>query len=131
VIEMRVLSYITSDRPEDHSIPLLRMDRLSITLKTYEIGGENEFHYHRDEDHAFIILSGTARFTLRSELRGDSDEVVDVSDGQIIALRETDVYKFKNAGPGLLRMLRVGGSGPHTIPVRVEAMACVMHDSSV
>ncbi len=36
--------------------------QLSVVLKTYASGGENELHAHPYEDHLFVILQGSAIF---------------------------------------------------------------------
>lgn len=33
-------------------------DMLSVVLKTYAEGGENELHAHPNEDHVFVVLQG-------------------------------------------------------------------------
>lgn len=35
---------------------------LSVVLKTYASGGENELHAHPYEDHLFVVLQGSAKF---------------------------------------------------------------------
>ena len=35
---------------------------MSVVLKTYAEGGENELHAHVNEDHFFLIMEGTAEF---------------------------------------------------------------------
>ena len=41
---------------------LAATEDLSIRLKVYASGGENELHAHPTEDHVFVILQGSARF---------------------------------------------------------------------
>ena len=41
---------------------LAATDNLTIRLKIYASGGENELHAHTSEDHSFMILQGSARF---------------------------------------------------------------------
>lgn len=36
-------------------------DMLSVVLKTYAEGGENELHAHPNEDHVFVVLQGGGR----------------------------------------------------------------------
>ena len=41
---------------------LAATEDLSVRLKVYSSGGENELHAHPTEDHVFVILQGSARF---------------------------------------------------------------------
>src|SRR5207249_11032720 len=74
-----------------------KTDRLTVTIKAYANGGENLFHAHSAEDHAFVVLSGEATFHL------DTDENVKVLgkyDG--IMLAKDQSYKFQSSGEGNL-----------------------------
>jgi mannose-6-phosphate isomerase-like protein (cupin superfamily) len=42
--------------------PLLKSTNLSVTAKVYSGGGENDLHCHKDHDHSFFVLSGSATF---------------------------------------------------------------------
>ncbi len=35
---------------------------MSVVLKTYASGGENELHAHPNEDHLFVVMQGSAKF---------------------------------------------------------------------
>ena len=50
---------------------LAATDDLTIRLKIYASGGENELHAHPHEDHSFMILQGSARFF------GPEDEAIE------------------------------------------------------
>jgi mannose-6-phosphate isomerase-like protein (cupin superfamily) len=81
---------------------LARSDRLWLHAKLYADGGENGLHGHPDEDHAFLILSGAATFTL-----GDgSTRTVGAFEG--LMLPRGAQYKFQSTGEGNLVMVRIG-----------------------
>jgi quercetin dioxygenase-like cupin family protein len=42
--------------------PLAKTDNMWAILKVYASGGENGLHTHPNEDHAFIVLQGSARY---------------------------------------------------------------------
>ena len=44
---------------------LAATEDLSVRLKVYASGGENGLHAHVDEDHVFVILQGSAKFSGR------------------------------------------------------------------
>ena len=52
---------------------LAATEDLSVRLKIYASGGENELHAHVDEDHVFVLLQGSARFY------GPDSETVDLN----------------------------------------------------
>lgn len=82
--------------------PLAATEDLSIRLKIYAEGGENELHAHPGEDHSFIILQGQAHFY------GPAGEETIVGANQGIMLPKGNLYRF-HAVPGEpLVMLRIG-----------------------
>ena len=52
---------------------LAATDAMSVRLKVYAEGGENELHAHPHEDHFFVVLAGAAEF------HGPGDETVIVA----------------------------------------------------
>lgn len=85
---------------------LSRTDGLSLRLKVYAEGGENAMHYHRDEDHAFIVLQGEATFHLETD---DNTRVVRRYEG--IMLPKGAKYFFTSTGNENLVLLRAGSPG--------------------
>ncbi|CAD6543267.1 hypothetical protein LMG27952_04014 [Paraburkholderia hiiakae] len=75
---------------------------LSVVLKTYASGGENELHAHTNEDHMFYILQGSATF------HGPNGEVRVVSKNEGILLPRGTFYSFCADEREPLVMLRVG-----------------------
>jgi len=65
--------------------------------------GEEELHYHPEEDHAFLVLQGRARFSFQ-----DRPDVV-VSPWEGIFLPREFVYAFVVEGDEGLVMLRASG----------------------
>ena len=81
---------------------LASTDDLTIRLKIYASGGENELHAHPTEDHAFMILQGSARFY------GPSDETIELGKYEGIMLPKGKFYKFFATSEEPLVMIRVG-----------------------
>ena len=82
---------------------LAATEDLSVRLKVYASGGENELHAHVDEDHVFVLLQGSARFY------GPDDETVDLSANQGIMMPKGMYYRFHATSKDeCLVMLRVG-----------------------
>ena len=90
----------------DH--PMFDSDLLWCHLKIYAEGGENDLHAHPKEDHAFLVLEGSARFE-----NGAGEELpVGKFDGVFVP--RGALYRFTNSGEGNLVMLRIGaGSNSH------------------
>ena len=81
---------------------LAATDDLTIRLKIYASGGENELHAHPHEDHSFMILQGSARFF------GPEDEEIELGKYQGIMLPKGKFYKFFATSKEPLVMIRVG-----------------------
>ena len=81
---------------------LAATDNLTIRLKVYASGGENELHAHPYEDHSFMILQGSARFF------GPENEEIELSQYQGIMLPKGNLYKFFATSDEPLVMIRVG-----------------------
>jgi quercetin dioxygenase-like cupin family protein len=78
---------------------------LSVVLKTYASGGENEMHAHPNEDHLFVILQGRAKFY------GPNDEMRIVDKNECVLLPRNSFYWFQAIeGEEALVMLRVGAA---------------------
>ena len=87
-----------------------KTDHLSVMMKVYADGGENLFHSHNAEDHAFIVLSGQATFHIETE---DNVKVLNKWEG--IMIPKDQNYRFESSGPNLV-MLRVAGYIPGLVP---------------
>ena len=81
---------------------LAATDDLTIRLKIYASGGENELHAHTSEDHSFMILQGSARFF------GPDDEEIELGQYEGIMLPHGNLYKFFATSEEPLVMIRVG-----------------------
>ena len=76
---------------------------LSVRLKVYASGGENELHAHPDEDHVFVVLQGSARFY------GPEEEIQDVVANQGFMMPKGMLYRFHATSTDeCLVMLRIG-----------------------
>lgn len=82
--------------------PLAATEDLSIRLKIYAEGGENELHAHPGEDHSFIVLQGHARFF------GPAGEETVIGPNQGIMLPKGNLYRFFAVEGEPLVMLRIG-----------------------
>ncbi len=82
---------------------LAATEDLSVRLKVYASGGENELHAHPDEDHVFVVLQGSARFY------GPDDEIQDVATSQGFMMPKGMLYRFNATSTDeCLVMLRIG-----------------------
>lgn len=82
---------------------LAATEDLSVRLKVYASGGENELHSHPTEDHVFVVLQGSARFY------GPDDETQDVSANEGFMMPRGLFYRFHATSTDeCLVMLRVG-----------------------
>ena len=82
---------------------LAATEDLSVRLKVYASGGENELHAHPSEDHVFIVLQGSARFY------GPDGETQDISANQGFMMPRGLLYRFHaTSDDECLVMLRIG-----------------------
>jgi mannose-6-phosphate isomerase-like protein (cupin superfamily) len=77
---------------------------MSVAIKCYASGGENEFHAHAHEDHTFIVLQGRAAFH-QPDL---AEKVLGRNEG--ILLPAGAYYKFESVADEPLVLLRVGNT---------------------
>jgi quercetin dioxygenase-like cupin family protein len=83
-----------------------RAPQLWLHLKVYAEGGENSVHFHAEEDHAFLVLSGRATFV---DADGETTDV-EAFDGMLVPRGAP--YAFRSTGDENLVMVRVGaGAG--------------------
>jgi len=90
--------------------PLAATEDLSIRLKIYAEGGENELHAHPGEDHSFIVLQGQVRF-----FDPDGEETV-LGSNQGIMLPRGNMYWFTAIEGEPLVMLRIGSPNYQKLP---------------
>lgn len=90
--------------------PLAATEDLSIRLKIYAEGGENELHAHPGEDHSFIVLQGQVRF-----FDPDGEETALVAN-QGIMLPRGNMYWFTAIKGEPLVMLRIGSPNYQKLP---------------
>jgi len=89
---------------------LAATDSMTVRLKVYAEGGENELHAHPHEDHFFVVLQGAAEF------HGPDDETVIVGRNEGIMLPKGNLYWFIAQEGEPLVMLRVGSPNSHMQP---------------
>ena len=77
---------------------------MSVVLKTYASGGENEIHAHSNEDHVFVILQGGAVFF------GPKDERKEAHKNDCILIPRNAFYRFHALEEEPLVMLRIGAA---------------------
>ena len=95
---------------------LAATDDLTIRLKIYASGGENELHAHTSEDHSFMILQGSARFF------GPAGEEIELGQYEGIMLPRGNLYRFYATSKEPLVMIRVGNPNyrKQTPPYRID-----------
>ena len=82
---------------------LAATEDLSVRLKVYASGGENELHSHPTEDHVFVVLQGSAKFF------GPDGETQDVSANEGFMMPRGLFYRFyATSTDECLVMLRIG-----------------------
>ena len=92
-----------------------RTDRMTLAMKVYAEGGENNMHHHPDEDHSFVVLEGQATFHIETD-----DNVTILGPYGGIMLPRGVNYWFQSTADQNLVMIRVGatsGSGGRTSAV--------------
>jgi len=84
------------------NLPLAATKTMSVVLKCYAEGGENELHAHPTEDHVFVLLRGNASFL------APDGRTTTLGANQGIMLPAGTVYSFKAFGEENLVLLRIG-----------------------
>lgn len=84
--------------------PVATADNLWLSVKVYSSGGENAFHAHHVEDHAFVVLQGKATFYFPD---GDSCEALPFEG---VMLPKSTMYRFEASEEENLVMLRIGAA---------------------
>ena len=78
---------------------------MSVVLKTYAKGGENELHAHTNEDHVFVVLQGSATFY------GPRNEERHVAKNDCVLIPKDALYWFAaDEGGEALVMVRIGAA---------------------
>ena len=101
---------------------LAATDDLSLRIKVYASGGENTLHAHTTEDHAFVILQGSARFY------GPDGEIMELGANEGIMMPRGNFYRFNATSEEPLVLLRIGSPNykrqkkPYRINVHGEEM---------
>ena len=86
------------------NIPMAASKCMTVVLKTYASGGENELHSHPEEDHTFVILQGKAKFY------GPNEETKIIGEGEGVLLPPGSFYWSHVTSDEPLVMLRVGAA---------------------
>lgn len=87
-------------------IPIGATDRMTVILKSYADGGENEIHAHPHEDHVFVVLQGQASFY------GPNGELKQANAYDGVVLPAGTFYRFVSSGGIPLVMIRIGCADP-------------------
>ncbi|MDN8617517.1 cupin domain-containing protein [Variovorax ginsengisoli] len=82
--------------------PVAASENMTVLVKSYASGGENELHAHPNEDHAFIVLQGEATFY------GPKNETKSLRKHGGVMLPHGVFYRFQSTGSDPLVMIRVG-----------------------
>ena len=93
-------------------MPVAGTENMSVILKAYASGGENEVHAHPHEDHIFVVLQGSAHFYNHEK------DIGTVHRHQGVMIPRGAYYMFTAGTEEPLVMLRVGavttkGSDPN------------------
>ena len=83
-------------------MPVAGTDNMSVVLKAYASGGENEVHAHPNEDHIFVVLQGSARFYNHER------DIGTVHKHQGVMIPRGAYYMFEAGEEEPLVLLRVG-----------------------
>jgi mannose-6-phosphate isomerase-like protein (cupin superfamily) len=94
---------------------LAESDLMQIRIKVYAEGGENALHAHTDEDHAFFVLQGQARFYDRD------GETLLAGKHQGILLPAGSYYWFQSCGDEPLVLARIRAKGAPQEHPRLDA----------
>ncbi len=86
------------------NVPVASTDSMSVILKTYASGGENELHTHPNEDHTFIVPQGKAKFY------GPSCEKKIIGKDEGVLLPAGAFYWFRCCSEEPLVMARIGAA---------------------
>jgi mannose-6-phosphate isomerase-like protein (cupin superfamily) len=107
------------------NIALGSSESMTVMLKTYASGGENELHAHPNEDHTFVIFQGTARFY------GPDNEQQSLGAGEGVLLPHGTFYWFHVTSKEPLVMLRIGaqfGEGERFYRIGIDGQPMVGDD---
>ncbi len=83
---------------------LAAAENLWLSLKVYSSGGENAFHAHTQEDHAFVVMQGRGTFHFPD---GSTQDVIQF---QGIMLPKGVNYRFEADEAENLVLLRIGAA---------------------
>lgn len=83
-------------------MPVAGTENMSVVLKAYASGGENEVHAHPYEDHFFLVLQGSAHFYNHKR------DIGTIGRNQGVMIPRGAYYMFEAGIEEPLVMLRVG-----------------------
>lgn len=100
---------------------------LTLRLKVYASGGENELHAHANEDHIFVILQGTAEFF------DDDGLLAALGPNEGVTLPKGQRYRFHATSVEPLVLLRIGSPNESAqgLDGRIDAEGAQMPGDSV
>ena len=85
---------------------IVKTDHMRISLKCYAGGGENGLHNHSDQDHAHMIMQGSAVFY------GARGEEIHCSQYEGVLLPAHSYYRFQATSKEPLVIMRVSAQIP-------------------
>lgn len=83
-------------------VTLSQTENMTVRIKCYAAGGENELHAHAAEDHTFVVLAGQGRFW------GPEGEIATLGRNEGIMIPRGAFYKFESCADEPLVLMRVG-----------------------
>jgi len=92
---------------------LARTDILSVTVQSINQGGETNLHAHMDQDAAWLVLNGQAKFYTE----GDS-EVATLNRYEGLVIPRGTLYWFESSSDENLIILRMAAKHPDLQPGR-------------
>jgi mannose-6-phosphate isomerase-like protein (cupin superfamily) len=103
---------------------LARAQNLWLHLKVYCASGENDFHRHPREDHAFLVLQGLVRFEF------ETGEPLVLTQHQGVMLPRGTMYRF-STGDDSAVLLRIGGGASDPPATGAPAFPAALADRDV
>ncbi len=98
------------DQPPEGRFARLRaplgVTSFGINVLTFEPGQRNRIHRHRDQEEVYIVLAGTLTLLVEGA-RSDHGE------GDVVRVAPSVRRQLVNRGPGILRLLALGGDVRH------------------
>jgi hypothetical protein len=88
---------------------LAAAENLWLALKVYSSGGENAFHQHTQEDHAFVVMQGKGRFYF-TKGEGEPVSSQEIAQYEGVMIPKGIAYRFEADPAQNLVLLRIGAA---------------------